>query len=220
VTGLAIVEGYGELDSVDNLLTRLWADLGHPYLYWKAVRGKNLLHEEGVKTYAEVARRRAGCSALLLLRDADDDCPRQTGPMTARWLQDLRLPFPAAVTLLHREYETMFLPCLPSMAGRPIRSAEGIDLPGIRVGAEYTGDYEARRNAKGVVSDFLEGQSVYKATLHQLPMTRMLDFPRLRQAQLPSFGTLERSLNFLAVNLGGRAVVYPPPAQDEDVPTR
>ncbi|HYW08057.1 MAG TPA: hypothetical protein VE913_13935 [Longimicrobium sp.] len=210
--GLAIVEGYGEIDAVEALLARLWADLGHGYIPWRAVRGKNLLQREGVEKYAEVARRRPRCAALLLLRDADDDCPKQTGPLTAGWLRDLGLPFPGAVTLFRREYETMFLPCLPDMAGRPLRSAAGIELPGIRAGAEYLDDYETPRDAKGVVSTFFTGNRSYKPTVHQLPLTRMLNFARLRESELPSFGTLERSLVFLAANAGHHAVVYPPPS--------
>jgi hypothetical protein len=119
------------------------------------------------------------------------------------------LPFPAAVTLFRREYETMFLPCLPDMAGRPLRSAAGIELPGIRAGAEYLGDYEAPRNAKGTVSTFFPEKHPYKPTVHQLPLTRMLNFVRLRKSDLPSFGTLERSLDFLAANTGQDGVVYP-----------
>lgn len=211
--GIAIVEGHGETDAVENLLTRLWTELGHPYLHWNAIRGKNLLQREGVEKYAEVARLRPGCTALILLRDADDDCPKFTGPETAGWLKGLRLPFPTAVTLFRREYETMFLPCLPDMAGRTLRTQAGVELPGIRPGAEFAGDYEGPRDAKKRVSEHFDPRHPYKPTLHQLPLTRMLNFQRLRESELPSFGTLERSLNFLAANLGQRAVVYPPPPE-------
>lgn len=37
----------------------------------------------------------------------------------------------------------------------------------------------------------------YKPTLDQLPMTRMLNFDRLRRAEVPCFGTLERAVTFL-----------------------
>ncbi|HYW07043.1 MAG TPA: hypothetical protein VE913_08815, partial [Longimicrobium sp.] len=76
----------------------------------------------------------------------------------------------------------------------------------------YIDDYETPRDAKGVVSTFFTGKRSYKPTVHQLPLTRMLNFARLRESELPSFGTLERSLVFLAANAGHHAGVYPPPS--------
>lgn len=48
----------------------------------------------------------------------------------------------------------------------------------------------------------------YKPTVDQLPLTRLIDFPTLRAADVPCFGTLEPALRFLA---GGQATrgVYP-----------
>ncbi len=208
--GYAIVEGQGELDAVENLLARLWKELGHAPLPWSAIRGKNLLQQAGVKKYAEVVRGRPGCVALILLRDADDDCPKRTGPQSASWLRELGLPFPAAVTLFRREYETMFLPCLPDMAGRTLVAKTGVELPGIRAGARFEGDYEGPRDAKKKVGSFFPAGHPYKPTVHQLPLTRMINLQTLRASGLPSFGTLERSLNFLAQNRGKRGAVYPP----------
>jgi len=68
-------------------------------------------------------------------------------------------------------------------------------------------DWEARRGIKEwLTAHFPENRS-YKPTLDQLPLTRLLDFSVLRQADLPCFGTLERALAFLGQ--GGSGEVYP-----------
>ena len=56
---------------------------------------------------------------------------------------------------------------------------------------------------------FAQGKA-YKPTLDQLPLTQMLDLATLRAANVPSFGTFERALHFLASAKPGE--VYPPPA--------
>jgi len=52
----------------------------------------------------------------------------------------------------------------------------------------------------------------YKPAVDQLPLTRMIDIPTLREANVPCFGTLERALAFLAENFGSAGVYPPPPA--------
>ena len=135
---------------------------------------------------------------LLIIRDADDDidCPKTNGPKTAGWLRDESLPFPAAIVLIRREYETLFLPCLTRMAGIPLRDDRGIERPGLVLGSTFEGDYERMRDVKGWLSrHFPRGRS-YKPTVDQLPMTRLIDFSDLRRSGLPSFGTLEAPSDF------------------------
>jgi len=104
----------------------------------------------------------------------------------------LGLRFPVAVVLPYREFETWFLPCVAQLAGRSLPGPGGIERPGLAEGASYTGNFE------------------YKPTLDQLPLTQLLDLATLRAANVPSFGTFERALRFLAVANPGE--VYPPPA--------
>jgi len=145
---------------------------------------------------AGLVRGRGDAQGLLLLRDDEDGCPRDTGPELARWLKDCGLPFPAAVVLFFREYETLFLPCVDLMAGCPLVS-RGIERPGLREDASFKSDPEARRDAKGVISSLMPPGRVYKPTTDQLALTKMIDFDRLRVSGLPCFGTLERGMRFL-----------------------
>ena len=45
----------------------------------------------------------------------------------------------------------------------------------------------------------------------KLPMTRLIDFDTLREADVPCFGSLERAIVFLRDNMGTTGRVYPPP---------
>lgn len=209
--GYLVVEGHGETAAALNLVTRLWSDLGLAELHWSdpPIRGQALQLRAGVDRALELVRRKSDVGALLLLRDADDDCPRETGPLAARWIADAGLPFPAAVVLLRREYETLLLPSLHRMAGVPLRDPRGIERSGIKPGARFEGEPEAQRDAKGVLTaHFISGR--YKPSLDQLALTRLVRFEDLRTASVPAFGTLERALRFLAAAAGHG--VYPPRA--------
>jgi len=214
VRGYVIVEGQGEVESVVNLLSRLWLDLQLPYAHWAPPMRRHGLHlEQKVRQTCGIVRARGDAEMLLVLRDADldDDCPRLRGPEAANWVRDEALPFPAAVVLLHKEYETLFLPCLPGLAGRPWRDDHGVERGGFPAGTHYPGDPEQRRGVKEWLSDQMSRGRSYKPSLDQLPLTRLLDFGMLRESGLPCFGTLERALRFLGKHLGQSGIVYPPP---------
>lgn len=204
-----VVEGYGELEAAHNLIVRLSQDLGY-FLHWSQPRRFPKLHlQQGIVKAAEVIRAQADADALLILRDEDDRCPAQTGPEIAAWLRALRLPFPAAAVMLCREYETLFLPCIDLMAGKPLRNNAN-ERPGILPGTRFEGDPESIRGVKEWLSRRFPKGSSYKPTLDQLPMTRMISFDRLRSCGLPCFGSLERALHFLAAARGREGAVYPP----------
>src|SRR5262245_13013579 len=104
-----MVEGHGELGAVDNLISRLSAELGVLRSWAPAIRWKNLHQQAGFEKGANFIRSKRDVEALLILRDEDDACPKHKAPTMAQWLRDLRLPFPSAVVLLHPEYEVLFL---------------------------------------------------------------------------------------------------------------
>lgn len=204
--GYVLVEGHGELRAVDNLVSRLSADLGLPLSWAPAIRWPNLHLQRGIEKGASYIRAKRDAQALLVLRDEDDECPRERGPLMAGWLRALNLPFPAGVVLLHPEYEVLFLPCLERMAGKLLGTGAAA-RPGLREGTRWEGDFESRRDVKGWLSAHFPPNRSYKPTLDQLPLTRFLDFPTLRSSRLSCFGTLERALTFLAEGDG----VYPRP---------
>ncbi len=209
--GYIVVEGHGELEAAHNLVTRLSHDLGL-FIPWTAPRRYPNLHlQRGIEKAAARARCEADITALLILRDEDDRCPAETAPTLAEWLRGLCLPFPTAVVLLHREYEALFLPCIDLMAGRAL-DAYGSRRPGIVAGTTFEGDPEGIRGVKEWLSKRFPRGSSYKPTLDQLPLTRMLDFNRLRDSSLPCFGSLERAIRFVGDHLGETGQVYPEPS--------
>ena len=187
------MEGQGDVLAVGNLLARLSADCNATLTWSTPVRWPNLHRERGLRKGAEFVRAKPDVRALLILRDEDDACPKHRGPEMAAWLRDLGLPFPSAVVLLHPEYEVVFLPCIDLMAGKLLDGRPGLDARTVWDGASW----EVRRGVKEWLSRHFPRNRRYKPTLDQLPMTRMLDFDRVRHGEVPCFGTLERAVTFL-----------------------
>jgi hypothetical protein len=210
--GYVVVEGQGETAAVLNLLSRLWQDLELRELHWaRPIRGSGLHRKDGVLKYCERVRATGDAAALLIVRDEDDACPAETAPRAAAWLRDAQLPFPVSIVLAHREYESIYLPCLTEMAGVKLRDPNsGMERPGLRPDAVFQGDPQAIRGVKEWLSDHMSEGRRYKPSVDQLPLTRLVRFDLLRASRLPWFGTLERALTFLAGSLG-RPGVYPEP---------
>lgn len=209
------VEGQGDEAAALNLVIRLQADLGLEPLPWaKPCRGKNLHQERGIAKVCELARSKGDCEALLILRDEDDRCPKQTAPLVAGWIRTLCLPFPSALALAHREFEAFFLPCISRMAGRDLVDPHGNKRPGLRADARFDGDPQDIRGVKEWLSRHMPPARSYKPTVDQLPLARLVEFADIRSHQppLPCFGSLERALHFLhAERLRGGRAVYPMP---------
>ncbi len=204
-----LVEGYGEVQAVQNLLTRISRDLECFYPWSTPLRWQNLHQWEatrgGVRRGADFIRGKADVGGLLILRDEDDSCPRELAPSIAGLLQGMDLPFPVSYVLLHPEYEVLFLPCLERMAGE---FPDG--RPGLMPGTGWDGvSWETRRGVKEWLSkNFPDGRG-YKPTMDQLIMTRKIDLPTLRAADVPCFGSLERAVRLLCKNIGISRLVYP-----------
>ena len=215
--GYIVVEGEGEEKAVGNLINRLWDDLRLPFIPWAdPIRGRALHTSKEIRKKIGQVRAKGDAACLLILRDADikanqhQDCPKVVAPAIASLVLAEQLPFPTAIVLFYREYETLFLPCLPLMAGRPLKDKKGIVRPGLLPGTSCDKPYESIRGVKEWLSKNMPSGHAYKPTFDQLTLTRMLDFTLLRQSGLPCFGTLERALQFLADPTPGPGRVYPP----------
>jgi hypothetical protein len=211
VKGYIAVEGQGDIEASANLVARLSADLGLTLPWSAPIRWKNLHLPRGLTTLANVVRARSDASGLLVLRDEDDACPKERGPALARTLAEAQLPFPAAVVLLHREYEVLFLASLASLAGKPLGTGAA-ERPGLGIESRFEGELEDVRGVKEWLSAHFPPGKIYKPSLDQLPLTRLVDFGLVRRSGLPCFGTLERALRFISAGSPG---VYPPPAAHE-----
>ncbi len=204
-----LVEGHGEVSAVQNLLTRISTDFEcfFPWstpLYWPNLHQWET-DKGGVRKGADFIRGKADVGGLLILRDEDDGCPRELAPKIAGFLQDMNLPFPVAYVLLHPEYEVLFLPCLERMAGEFPDGRPGL-MPDTYWDRE---SWEARRGVKEWLSKNFPPGRGYKPAMDQLIMTRKIDLPALREANVPCFESLERAVRLLCENIGCPRHVYP-----------
>jgi hypothetical protein len=203
-----LVEGHGEVEAVGNLMTRMSERASDTVRWAKPLRWPNLdvwdaRGRGGVRAAIEFIRGKGDAASLLLLRDADEGCPRSLGPdMTAK-IRAHAPTVPVAYVLFEPEYEVLFLPCLAAMAGRDLEGR-----PGLEPGTKWDGSsWEARRGVKEWLSAHYPRGKRYKETVDQLVLTRMIDLDVLAAASVPCFGTLEGSIAFFK---GGRAGdVYP-----------
>ncbi|HWT93162.1 MAG TPA: hypothetical protein VN238_09215 [Solirubrobacteraceae bacterium] len=202
-----VVEGEGDARAVPNLLSRVGHQLGL-YAVWKPPLRINVQRPSDAQKVADLTRGRADAQGLLVLRDDEDGCPRDDGPEIASWFQALSLPFPVACVLFYREYETIFLPVIEDLAGRPLTVA-GVERRGLNADAAFSGDPESRRDAKGVLTANMPPGRSYKETTDQLAMTQLVDIPRLLASGLPCVETLERALRFLLTPGAGAGRVFP-----------
>ena len=96
------------------------------------------------------------------------------------------------------------------IVGVPLKGPDGIERPGIEVGAAFHGDPDqAPRGAKEWLTEHMPRRVSYKPTTDQLAMTRLLDLEGQRLNELSSFRRLRRSLRFLAENQTVPGSVYP-----------
>lgn len=122
--------------------------------------------------YLELARRRAGCSgAILLVFDADDDCPKEVGPQLQQELARSLAPLPAAVVLANREFENWFLAAVESLRG----------YRGIREDAVSPTDPESIRGAKEQLRRLMVPGREYRAKIDQVAFATQLDLQLARQ---------------------------------------
>ena len=169
---MAIVEGPGDKDAVPALLRRiLWErfsrydiDVPQP----RVAHGKpNLIKKlEDFLRYALIE----GCTAILILLDADTDCPTQLARELAQRAATLNLRVPIAVACAKHEYEAWFISCLSTDEGDNIRQRLGI--PSSVTAPE---DVESVGNAKAWLENHMPHHLGYKETTDQVVLTHYIN---------------------------------------------
>lgn len=170
----SIVEGDGEVAALPVLLRRLAAEL-EPFVLVNALppirvrRDRFLNKEEELRRQLLLAASKCGDDGwILIVLDADDDCPKQKGAdiygRAREYVPHRRL----SVVLANREFEAWFIAAAQSLDG-----LRGFALtPGERVEAE------APRNAKGWIREHMRGKP-YSEVIDQPAFAARID---LRQA--------------------------------------
>jgi len=192
-----IVEGQSEVESVPLLLRRLLAEqLDAPSVEilrpFRVKRTKVVRADELERAVTLATRDRQSAGAVLVILDADDDCPAKLGPdLLSRAKKSTELP--VAVILANREFEAWFLGAKESLRG----------VRGIREDAQVPPKPESIRGAKERLSGNMAG-SRYLEVDDQPALVAMMDLGSARQ-RCPSFDKLVRELSALAALVSHRA---------------
>jgi hypothetical protein len=158
-----------------------------------------LLQAEGLERYLQLAASKTGGEgAILILLDADDDCPKELGPSLLQRATAARGDIPLGVVLACREYEAWFLAAAESLRGRR----------GLPADLEPPPDPEAIRAAKEWLARRCTGPTKYSPTADQAALTAVFDLDVAR-GRSPSFDKCYREIERL---LGLLAPPAPPPA--------
>lgn len=171
----SIVEGDGEVPAIPKLLHRIAAELGAPNLLtptpMRIPRGKITIVGGIERAVAAGALRVSGKGGVLVLLDADDDCPAEYGPLLLARAQAARPDKQVSVVLANREFEAWFLAAAPSLAGQ-------FGFP-----AEFarTQNPETPRDCKGLLTKARPKGQPYKETVDQAPLTSVFDLKMARE---------------------------------------
>jgi hypothetical protein len=189
-----IVEGYGEVPAVPVLLRRLAGLMEIPYLnVGSPIRSKRtqLTQEEGLKNAVQMARSQPGCTGIIVMFDADDDCPKELAPRILKWAQDAARPLPCSVVLPKREYEGWFLACLESL----------LEARGIQPAVPYDKDAETKRDAKGELESRFGEKFRYYERTDQPALSALADWA-LVHARSRSFRKMAKETRSLFIAAG------------------
>jgi hypothetical protein len=193
-----IVEGDGEHRAVPALVTRIIQE-SHPDLYVQVFTTMNFRGRDKfqnltlVQRAVENAARRVGTGgAVLILRDADSDCPVTEASRLIQWARESRSDVHLAVVIAKCEYEAWFLAAAESLRGRH----------GLRPDLLPPVDAEAVRDAKGWLTNNMQRAKPYSPTTHQASFSQTMSLEEARTA--PSFDKLCRDVRRLVEAMQAR----------------
>jgi hypothetical protein len=171
----SIVEGDGEVSALPKLLHRIAAELDVPNLLtpipMRIPRGKITIAGGIERAVAAEALRVPGKGGVLVLLDADDDCPVECGPLLLARARAARQDKQVSVVLANREFEAWFLAAAPSLAGQ-------FGFPTEFARPESP---EAPRDCKGLLTKARPKGQPYKETVDQAPLTSAFDLKMARE---------------------------------------
>ena len=193
VTIATIVEGDGEKTALPKLLYRLASELSIAELRvpppHRINRGK-LLAPKGIEQAVSAGAKRVGESGgILVLLDADDDCPARLAPILLERAQGARSDVPVCVVLAKREFEAWYLAAAPSLAG----------IHGFPADLSMPTAPEQVRGAKEWLSRHRTSGRPYKPTVDQAALASVFDMTNAR-LNSPSFDKFCRDVKALLMS--------------------
>jgi hypothetical protein len=189
-----IVEGHGEVSAVSILLRRFAHEIFYNYGIrifepYRLPKGQ-MVSDDHLEKVVEFAARKlgldAGRGAIVVLLDADTDCPATLGPELLVRVRQARPDVPSSVIIAKHEYEAWFLAAAVSLRG----------ASGVSQNAGPPPQPENIQDAKGYLSrNIMEPEAHYSETVDQPRFTAVFDIHQARSC--PSFDKLWRDLDQL-----------------------
>lgn len=170
-----VVEGHGEVEAVPLLIRRLGASCEPPVFpdVSRPIRvpSSKLRKPEELKRAVQLAASRVGAGEnVLVLLDADDDCPAALGPALVAVAE--RPDVTVAVVLAKHEFEAWFIAAAESIAGSR-GLADDLVTPH---------DPEGIRGAKEWLESRMAAGSAYSPTVDQPALAARFDIDAARRA--------------------------------------
>ena len=179
-----IVEGHSEVLSIPAFLRRVLKD-SHIFDFEvdRAIREhrNRLVKPDVLINRIRMAEHRPGCSAVLVVFDADDDAACELGPRLLGSLERAGITTPRCVVLAVREIEAWLLAGVESLRG----------CRGIPEDLSPPENPESIRGAKEWLDRSMKAG--YKPTIDQLPLLKQLDYSMAR-SRAPSLDKLLRDI--------------------------
>ncbi|MFC4009898.1 DUF4276 family protein [Nonomuraea purpurea] len=187
----SVVEGFGEVAAVPELLRRLAAEIA-PDVWTDFPQGRRkgrdqLIVPGGIESVVdEVVRKTRDVAGVLVLIDADDACPAALGPELLDRARGARPDVPLAVVLANREFEAWFLASAVSLRGHQ----------GLPIDLQLPSDPERPRDCKGWLTKHRVDGTPYNPVRHQTGLTARFDLAMARKNS-PSFDKFWRDVEYL-----------------------
>ena len=187
-----IVEGDGDAAALPGLLTRILAEkygrgdvlVAHGKRVVKANGRQNL--ERKLDRFLGHAQNRPDCAAVLIVVDADDDCPAELAERLLKRCRDIGTRRPVEIVCACRSYEAWLLASLETIRGRH----------GIPDAATLPADAENIPDPKRWLDEQMPTGQSYKPTTHQPSFSSAIN-PCLAHRNSRSFRRLCHALEQL-----------------------
>lgn len=194
-----IVEGHGEIEALPVLIRRVGEQLTPP-VYPSLdssdvlrVPKSRLLRSGELERHVELLLRKYdGLVRILVLVDADDDCPAELGPRLLERAESVRPEIDVSVVIAKSEFESWLIAGCRSLAGKC----------GLARDLKPPSNVEAIRGAKEWLKSRMPSEGrIYKETQDQASLTANFDMDAARNPELesfsPSFDKMWRELSAL-----------------------